>query len=603
MSGPTHEWTVAGAVLEHDDGLLLVCNQRRNGSLDWSTPGGVIDATDANVLAGLTREVEEETGLVVREWEGPLYEVTAVAVDLGWVMHCEVHRAVAFEGELRVEDPDGIVVDAAFVPATESARGSTTASTGCASRSPSGWPSGGSRPQRRGFHYDVRGTDRSTRFEVDPLPVGRRTRERRARRAVDPPSRSRRVLRVGRAARGSGAARSAGRGRRARQPRRRRRRELRGAARSASTRRCPWRAPGERARTRCSSRPRFDAYSDASEQVMAILRDVTPLVEPISLDEAFLDVAGARPVARHRPRDRCAAARGASGTRPGLTASVGAATTKLLAKLASDLAKPDGLLVVEPGTELEFLHPLPVSRLWGVGPATRRRLDAFGVRHRRRPRAAARADARRARSGASAGSHLHALAWNRDDRAVEPDRVTKSIGHEETFAQDRTDRDGLERDALRMADAVATRLRSSSKTARTVQLKVRYARLPDDHPVAHAADADRSRRRDRRHRAHVCSARSSSSDGIRLLGVSVQQLDDGVAVQGRLELDDGAVVAVGRPASARGRGRLGARAVRRRRGRLGGVPGPGQTAHGSAGQPWGPEDGPDPRPDARRRRA
>ena len=95
---PAHEWTVAGAVLEHDDELLLVCNQRRNGSLDWSTPGGVIDATDATVLAGLTREVEEETGLVVREWEGPLYEVTAVAVDLGWVMRCEVHRAVVVRG-------------------------------------------------------------------------------------------------------------------------------------------------------------------------------------------------------------------------------------------------------------------------------------------------------------------------------------------------------------------------------------------------------------------------------------------------------------------------------------------------------------------------
>ncbi|MGZ4804147.1 MAG: NUDIX hydrolase, partial [Acidimicrobiia bacterium] len=119
MSRPAHEWTVAGAVLKHGDGLLLVCNQRRNGSLDWSTPGGVIDATDATVLEGLTREVEEETGLVVREWEGPLYEVTTVAVDLGWVMRCEVHRALAYEGELRVEDPDGIVVDAAFVPATE----------------------------------------------------------------------------------------------------------------------------------------------------------------------------------------------------------------------------------------------------------------------------------------------------------------------------------------------------------------------------------------------------------------------------------------------------------------------------------------------------
>ena len=101
---------------------------------------------------------------------------------------------------------------------------------------------------------------------------------------------------------------------------------------------------------------------------MAVLRDVTPLVEPISLDEAFLDVAGAAPLARLRARDRRSSCADAIRAETGLTASVGAATTKLLAKLASDLAKPDGLLVVEPGTELEFLHPLPVTRLWGVGP-------------------------------------------------------------------------------------------------------------------------------------------------------------------------------------------------------------------------------------------
>ena len=107
--------TVAGAVIERDGGLLLVKNRRRNGAHDWSTPGGVIDPTDASILEGLAREVEEETGLVVHAWEGPLYSVTAVAIEMGWSMHCEVHRAVEFSGELRVDDPDGIVVDAAFV--------------------------------------------------------------------------------------------------------------------------------------------------------------------------------------------------------------------------------------------------------------------------------------------------------------------------------------------------------------------------------------------------------------------------------------------------------------------------------------------------------
>jgi 8-oxo-dGTP diphosphatase len=108
------EWTVAGALVESVDGLLLVRNERRGGRTDWSTPGGVIDATDESLRHGLAREVEEETGLRVTSWEGPLYTVVAKAADLGWVMTCEVHRAVAYEGDLHVDDPDGIVVEAAF---------------------------------------------------------------------------------------------------------------------------------------------------------------------------------------------------------------------------------------------------------------------------------------------------------------------------------------------------------------------------------------------------------------------------------------------------------------------------------------------------------
>jgi len=111
---PLAEFTVAGALVESSAGLLLVCNQRRNGLTDWSTPGGVIDATDPSLLDGLTREVAEETGLVVTAWEGPLYEVRAIAVDMGWSLRCEVHRALGFEGDLTVDDPDGIVIDARF---------------------------------------------------------------------------------------------------------------------------------------------------------------------------------------------------------------------------------------------------------------------------------------------------------------------------------------------------------------------------------------------------------------------------------------------------------------------------------------------------------
>jgi 8-oxo-dGTP diphosphatase len=121
MAETVREWLVAGALVESDGRVLFVRNQRRGGYEDWSTPGGVIDAEDGSVLAGLTREVEEETGLRVTRWEGPLYEVEAVAPDLGWVMRCEVHRAVDFEGEVEVADPDGIVVEAAFLTADDAA--------------------------------------------------------------------------------------------------------------------------------------------------------------------------------------------------------------------------------------------------------------------------------------------------------------------------------------------------------------------------------------------------------------------------------------------------------------------------------------------------
>jgi 8-oxo-dGTP diphosphatase len=111
------EWLVAGGLIESDEGLLLVQNLRRNGALDWSPPGGVVEVHDGeSVVDGLTREVAEETGIKVTEWEGPVYQVEAVAVGLGWHLRVEVHRAVRYEGALAVDDPDGIVVAARFVP-------------------------------------------------------------------------------------------------------------------------------------------------------------------------------------------------------------------------------------------------------------------------------------------------------------------------------------------------------------------------------------------------------------------------------------------------------------------------------------------------------
>jgi DNA polymerase-4 len=298
--------------------------------------------------------------------------------------------------------------------------------------------------------------------------------------------------------------------------------------------------PMARARRACPHgvflTPRFERYSEKSGEVMAILRDVTPLVEPISLDEAFLDVAGARrslgsgpEIAQHlRTRIRA---------ETGLTASVGVATTKLLAKLASDLSKPDGLLVVEPGTELAFLHPLPVTRLWGVGPATKKRLDDYGVDTVGDLAELPETTLVRA-LGQAAGSHLYALARNEDERAVEPDREMKSIGHEETFPTDRTDRDGLERDALRMADAVAARLRGTGKAARTVQLKLRYGdfrTITRSHTLPSPTDVTAEIGETARDLLRAVDLEA----GIRLLGVSVQQLEEGVAVQGRLSFDTG----------------------------------------------------------------
>ena len=154
------EWTVAGGLLETNDGVLLVRNQRRGGFEDWSTPGGVIDADDASLLAGLTREVEEETGLLVSEWCGPLYEVHAHAADMGWRMRCEVYLAVGFSGDLYVADPDGIVVEAAFVPSDECsvrlATGAPWVSEPLVAWLAERWEPGSG----RGFHYDVHGTTR-----------------------------------------------------------------------------------------------------------------------------------------------------------------------------------------------------------------------------------------------------------------------------------------------------------------------------------------------------------------------------------------------------------------------------------------------------------
>ncbi|HEV7192228.1 MAG TPA: DNA polymerase IV [Jatrophihabitantaceae bacterium] len=219
--------------------------------------------------------------------------------------------------------------------------------------------------------------------------------------------------------------------------------------------------------------PDRGAYAHASSQVMAILHEVTALVEPLSLDEAFLDVSGARRL-YGRPRDIAAGIRARVSADLGLTCSVGVASTKFVAKLASARCKPDGLLVVPADSVLEFLHPLPVTVLWGVGARTAEPLHRLGIRTVA-DLAATPPDTLRRAVGAAAAEHLHALAHGRDDRGVDPREVEKSISSEHTGEVDLTAEADVVREMLRLAGDVGGRLRSRGITARTIGIKIRFA--------------------------------------------------------------------------------------------------------------------------------
>jgi DNA polymerase-4 len=267
--------------------------------------------------------------------------------------------------------------------------------------------------------------------------------------------------------------------------------------------------------------PRFERYREVSTEIMAILKSYTPLVEPISLDEAFLDVEGARRLHGTGP-EIAVAVRARVKADTGLTLSVGVATTKMLAKLASDLSKPDGLLVVEPGTELDRLHPLGVRRLWGIGPATERKLTALGVTTVGEL-AALPEETLVQTLGRAAGHHLHELAWNRDERAVIADQEVKSIGHEETFPVDLHDHAALDHRLVSLADGVASRLRAAGVTARTVQLKVRFGdftTVTRSRTLSEPTDLAADLRRVAGELLHALDV----APGVRLLGVSGQQL-------------------------------------------------------------------------------
>jgi DNA polymerase-4 len=216
----------------------------------------------------------------------------------------------------------------------------------------------------------------------------------------------------------------------------------------------------------------YASYAKYSKQVMGIFQQITPLVEPLSIDEAFLDVSGARRL-HGSPAEIAWTIRDRVHAETGLSCSIGVAATKYVAKVASSRAKPDGMLVVPAADTVAFLHPLPVSALWGVGRVTEESLLRLGLRTVGDV-AAMPHDALERAVGPALASRLERLANGIDPRDVHTTRVEKSIGHENTFGHDLTDPEDIRRELLRLADNVAVRLRKAGLVGRTVVLKLRY---------------------------------------------------------------------------------------------------------------------------------
>ena len=218
--------------------------------------------------------------------------------------------------------------------------------------------------------------------------------------------------------------------------------------------------------------PRFEAYVAASKAVFAIFEDTTPLVEGISIDEAFLDVTGLLKVSG-TPLEIATRLRARVRDEVGLAITVGVARTKFLAKVASGVAKPDGLLVVPPGGELDFLHPLPVQKLWGVGEVTAAKLRERGIRTVRDV-ADVEENSLVAMLGRASGRHLHALAHNRDPRPVQVGRRRRSIGSQRALGRRRLSMDELDAALVGLVDRVCRRLRKAERVCRTVVLRLRF---------------------------------------------------------------------------------------------------------------------------------
>ena len=283
--------------------------------------------------------------------------------------------------------------------------------------------------------------------------------------------------------------------------------------------------------------PRMSAYSDASKAVFKVFEDTAPVVEGLSIDEAFLDVRGMARISG-TPVEIAVRLRREVRERVGLPITVGVARTKFLAKVASGVAKPDGLLIVAPDHELAFLHPLPVERLWGVGAVTARKLRERGITTVAQVAAVGEA-ALVAMLGRASGRHLYALAHNRDPRPVQVRRRRRSIGAQRALGRRRKRPEEIATALISLVDRVARRLRAARRVCRTVVLRLRfedYSRATRAYtmaePTAHTQTILRTASALLRASTPIIEAR-----GLTMIGVALTNLADEAAIQLALPFD------------------------------------------------------------------
>jgi DNA polymerase IV len=298
---------------------------------------------------------------------------------------------------------------------------------------------------------------------------------------------------------------------------------------------------GAQARLLCPQavvvRPRMDAYAEASKAAFRVFNQTTPLVEGLSIDEAFLDVGGLRRIAGP-PAEIAVRLRRDVLEQVGLPITVGVARTKFLAKVASGVAKPDGLLVVPPDGELDFLHPLPVERLWGVGRVTAAKLHDRGISTVGQVAKFAEV-ALVAMLGRAAGRHLHALAHNRDPRPVHVGRRRRSIGSQRALGRRRRSPEEIDEFVIGLVDRVTRRLRAARRVCRTVMLRFRFddfSRATRSHTLLHATAETYTILATARELLATATP-MIEAQGLTLIGVTLANLDDDGAIQLALPFD------------------------------------------------------------------